>query len=104
VNASSRVGRATYRGSLQTPLYSCIANDNCNYDVHVIGSYYAGSYYAWFRYRQISSSSVYVNVQGQSSKPLIVVLLSYEPVSWSLSVSSGVVIDTVIVVSRSSGN
>lgn len=99
MNASSRVGRATYQGSLQTPIYSCIANDNCNYDVHVIGSYYAR-----VRYSQISSSSVYVNVQGQSSKPLIVVLLSYNPVRWSLRVSSGVVIDTVIVVSRSSGN
>ena len=81
-------------GGLRT-VYSCVANDNCNYDVHVIGCY--ESEYITNRYR--SSSYVYIHVQGQSSKPLILVLLTYRPMWWSLRISSDVVIDTVILVS-----
>jgi len=36
--ASVRVGTPTYARKSQTT-YSCVANDNCNYDVHVIANY-----------------------------------------------------------------
>lgn len=76
-------------------MYSCVANDNCNYDVHVVGCYES----QYLSNRRLSSSHVSINVQGQSSKPLILVLLTYRPMRWSLGISSDVVIDTVILVS-----
>ena len=97
-DANNSVGTPTYsrrgNGGLST-VYSCVANDNCNYDVHVVGCHES----QYLSNRRLSSSHVSINVQGQSSKPLILVLLAYRPMRWSLGISSNVVIDTVILVS-----
>ena len=95
-DVNNSVGTPTYsrRGGLRA-VYSCVANDNCNYDVHVVGCYES----QYLSNRRLSSSYVSINVQGQSSKPLILVLLTYRPMRWSLGISSDVVIDTVILVS-----
>ena len=96
-NASNNVGAPTHSGDRQPrSVYSCVANDNCNYDVHVVGCY--ESYSTGYSHT-IRNVYVSVNVQGQSSKPLILVLLSYEPIDWVLSIPTDVAIDTVIVVS-----
>ena len=47
-------------------------------------------------------TDVQLRVSGQSSRPLILVLVSYEPVIWRLSITGAAVIDRVIVVSGSS--
>lgn len=97
-DAGNNVGTSTHsRDSQPMTVYSCVANDNCNYDVHVVGCY--ESYNHGYSHR-IRSTDVSVNVQGQSSKPLILVLLSYEPINWILSIPTDVLIDTVIVVSQ----
>ena len=97
-DVNNSVGTPTYsrrgNGGLRA-VYSCVANDNCNYDVHVVGCYES----QYLSNRRLSSSYVSINVQGQSSKPLILVLLTYRPMRWSLGISSDVVIDTVILVS-----
>ena len=88
------VGVPLYRGRTQITS-SCVANDNCQNSVHVISVYEARS--TGFRVRS-GSVSVRVSVTGEDTKPLILVLTSYYPIRWSLSIPSGVVFDKVIVV------
>ena len=94
--ASTAVGTPTYRGNSQTT-YSCVANDNCNYDVHFISNY-EGSVTSSFRHHPTGTINVDLNVIGQSTKPLILVLSSYEPIDWILSIPSGVTVDRAIMV------
>ena len=94
--ASVRVGTPTYTGRAQTT-YSCVANDNCNYDVHVIANYESNGH-TGFRVHNTGNTGVNLRVTGTSTKPLILVFVSYEPVRWTLSIPSGVVIDRVILV------
>ena len=42
---------------------------------------------------------VIVNINGQSSKPLILVFISYEEVHWQLNLPSGVVVNKTLLVS-----
>ena len=69
-----------------------MAFDNCNYEVHVIGNYES-------RQRGTGDTDVVLTVTGESPRPLILVMTSYETVRWRLSVTSGVTIDRVILVS-----
>ena len=94
--ASVRVGTPTYSGRAETT-YSCVANDNCNYDVHVIANYESNGHHD-FRVHNTGNTSVNLVVNGTSTKPLILVFVSYEPVRWTLNIPSGVVIDRVILV------
>ena len=43
--------------------------------------------------------TVNITVTGSSSRPLILVLASYEPAVWTLNIPTGVVIDKVLIVS-----
>ena len=43
-------------------------------------------------------TAVHLSVSGQNSSPLILVLVSYEPVRWRLTVTGGAVIDRIIMV------
>ena len=90
------MGTPTYSGRAQTT-YSCVANDNCNYDVHVIANYESNGH-TGFRIHNTGNTSVNLVVNGTSTKPLILVFVSYEPVRWTLSIPTGVVIDRVILV------
>ena len=90
------MGTPTYAGRAQTT-YSCVVNNNCNYDVHVIVNYESDGHHG-FRIHNTGDTSVNLRVTGTSTKPLILVFISYEPVRWSLSIPSGVVIDRVILV------
>ena len=79
--------------------YSCVASDNCDYDVHVIGNYESSNgRHGFYTERQAGDTDVELSVSGESSRPLVLVLVSYEPVRWILHVPSGVTIDKVIVV------
>ena len=91
------MGTPTYTGRAQTT-YSCVANDNCNYDVHVIANYESNGH-TGFRVHNTGNTGVNLRVTGTSTKPLILVFVSYEPVRWTLSIPSGVVIDRVILSS-----
>ena len=84
----------SYRGHTQITS-SCVASDNCQNSVHVISVYKAQS--TGFRV-QSGSVSVHVSATGEDTKPLMLVLTSYNPIRWSISIPSGVVFDKVIVV------
>ena len=96
LNAQNPVGTPTYEGDdvAAMHIYSCAANTTCNYDVHVLSCY--------TDHFQTGNSTVHVDISfvGQSSRPVVLVLLSYEAIHWTLNIQNNVVIDTVIVVSR----
>ena len=94
--AGVRVGTPTYTGSAQST-YSCVASDNCNYDVHVIANYESNGHHG-FGIHRTGNTHVNLAVTGTSTKPLILVFVSYEPVRWTLTISTGVMIDRIILV------
>ena len=99
-DARSLVGTPT-DSRLQTT-YSCVVSDNCNcdYDVHVIGNYESSNgRHGWGIQRTAGVTQVQLCVTGQSSKPLVLVFVSYEPVIWRLSIPTNVVVDKVLLVS-----
>ena len=99
-NSESSVGTPTTDGAPETT-YSCVSSDNCNYEVHVIGNYESSNgRHGVFVEREAGDTDVVLTVTGESPHPLILVLTSYEPVRWRLSVTSGVTIDRVILVNR----
>ena len=77
---------------------SCVANDNCQYSVHAISMYEARST-GLFSVRS-GSVAVRISVSGdeEDARPLILILTSYYPVRWSLSIPQGVVFEKVLVV------
>ena len=94
-DGANSAGIPSYQGRTQIT-YSCVANDNCQNSVHAISVYEARS--IGFSVRS-GSVRVSVSVNGEDTKPLILVLTSYYPIRWSLSIPPGVVFDRVIVVS-----
>ena len=102
-DSETSIASPSVSGGLQTT-YSCVAFDNCNYEVHVIGNYESSNgRHGFFVERQAGDTDVVLTVTGESPYPLILVLTSYEPVRWRLSVTSGVTIDRVILVSYATG-
>lgn len=76
--ALAKVSSLNYGYKLQ----SCVTNDNPNNEVHVIGVYESGSY------------TVRILPRGETTKPLILVLVSYDPVTWRIDTS--VHIDSIV--------
>ena len=97
--SNTSIGTPTTDGDPETT-YSCVASDNCDYEVHVIGNYESSNgRHGIYIQRQAGDTYVGLTVSGQSSRPLILVFASYEPVRWRVSVPRGVQINRVIVVS-----
>ena len=69
--------------------------------MHVIGNYESSNgIHGSSSTRQAGDTDVVLTVTGESPRPLILVLTSYEPVRWRLSVTSGVTINRVILVRK----
>ena len=99
---STYVGLPSSDGTPETPFYGCVSTaTNCEYEVHVIANYESsnGRNYGYGFKPVPGSTYVNVNINGQSSKPLILVFISYEEVHWRLSLSSGAVVNRIILVS-----
>ena len=97
--AGIRVGTPAYDGSSQTT-YSCVSGVRSQYEVHVISNYESDGQHGFGLTSTTGTTDVNLNVDGSGSVPLVLVFVSYEPVNWRLQVPSGVVIDTVLIVSR----
>ena len=97
-DSSSAVGTPTFEGQSQTT-YSCVANENCDYDVHVISNYEGDYNHGFGPVNNAGTTNVQLSVSGQSSKPLVLVFVSYEPVNWILSIPRGITIEKVLLVS-----
>ena len=81
-------------------VYSCLVPDNLNpnYDVHILSVYEASSN-RLFRQHPTGTSNVRLFVSGEVLKPIVLVLVSYEPIEWRLSIPTGVEIERVLLVS-----
>lgn len=73
------------------PLYSCTAdnNINCYYEVHVVANHEGGL---------SSVLPVSVAVEGNSTKPLLFVLMNSKPVHWVIDIPDDVIVQSVISV------
>ena len=80
-------------------MYSCLVPDNLNpnYDVHILSVYKATSNRA-FQTHPTGTSDVRLSLSREALKPIVLVLVSYEPVEWRLTVPSGVEIERVLLV------
>ena len=85
-----------YRWSSRSPTtYSCVTDcAGAQYEVHVVGMY---SNLNNFRDQNVT---VEMTICGHSSKPLVLVLISYRAQQWTVNVPNGVTIERVLVVSR----
>ena len=95
---STHVGFPTTDGSSPETVYGCVSSTvNCEYEVHVIAIYESRDH-GFGAPRVAENTYVQFNINGRSSKPLVLVFTSYEPVNWQLSLPSGVVVNRILVV------
>ncbi|XP_035673048.1 uncharacterized protein LOC118413629 [Branchiostoma floridae] len=73
--------------------FSCVADDNSQYEVHVLGVYEGVG-----RRRLAGEMNVHVTT-GQVSKPLVLVFSSYEAVNWVLHLPEDVEVHKVLLIS-----
>ena len=97
---SARVGDCHVRRSPESAnVYSCLVPDtlNPNYDVHILSVYEATSSRASGTH-PTGISNVSLSLPGEALKSIVLVLVSYEPVEWRLTVPSEVKIERVLLV------
>ena len=86
---------ARFKGVSPRNYRSCVINDNCLHEVHVLGVFGNGG-----NSRTVPGNlDVVMAVNGSSSRRLILVLSSFFPIQWRLRMPAGVIIDIVILVS-----
>ncbi|XP_070550008.1 uncharacterized protein [Ptychodera flava] len=74
-------------------MYSCVDHgSNNDYEVHVIGVYEGREY------RTPRNSTVYIQTIGQTTKPIVLVLGTYNPINWVIQVPTDITIDRVISI------
>ena len=96
LNTGAALAKPRFNSQPPQTIYSCTpANSSPQYEVHVL------SVFEVINRRPPSAGDVTVNVvsRGRSDRLIILVLGSYEPVNWILSLSAGITISKVIVVS-----
>ena len=98
---STYVGLPSTDRKPEKTYYGCVSDLlNCDYEVHIIANYESSNGRHGFGIRRVAGSTyVHFNINGQSSKPLVLVFTSYEPVNWVLYLPSGVVVNRILVVS-----
>ena len=97
INSNTVLAKPQYNNQPTTTIYSCVpGSSSTQYEVHV-RSVYEGNRHT----RPPSAGDTNVNIisGGRSSKPVILVLASYEPVNWILNLPAGIIISRVILVS-----
>ncbi|XP_019626214.1 PREDICTED: uncharacterized protein LOC109471365 [Branchiostoma belcheri] len=72
--------------------FGCVADDNNQYEVHILAVYEGVG-----PRRAAAEMDVYVTT-GQVSKPLVLVLSSYEPVNWVLHLPEDVEVHQVLLI------
>ena len=98
---STYVGLPSTDGTPETPFYGCVSTaTSCEYEVNVIANYESSNGRHGFGIKRVAGDTyVNVNINGQSSRSLILVFTSYESVNWRLSLPSGVVVHRILFVS-----
>jgi len=97
INSNTALAKPQFNKQPIGTIYSCTpGGSSTKYEIHVL-SVYEGNRHT----RPPSAGNTNVNIisGGQSSKPVILVLASYEPVNWILNLPAGITISRVILVS-----
>ncbi|KAL5481221.1 hypothetical protein EMCRGX_G021337 [Ephydatia muelleri] len=99
-NLSNSAGISYFRQVKQT-LYSCLNTlPSCQYGVHVIGIDEGETNSLFFFGRDPNGMvTVSLTVDGKITVPIILVLVSYWPITWRLNLPAGVTIDRVLLTS-----
>ena len=96
VDAATSLGKPQYNNQPRQPTYSCTPGSSSSnqYEVHVL------SVYEVINGRPPTAGDATVNIfsGGRPDRPLVLVLVSYEPVNWILKLPSDVTISRVILV------
>ena len=96
VDAATSLGKPQYNNQPRQPTYSCTPSSSSSnqYEVHVL------SVYEVINRRPPTAADATVNIfsGGRPDRPLVLVLVSYEPVNWILKLPSDVTISRVILV------
>ncbi|CAH1266914.1 PRMT7 [Branchiostoma lanceolatum] len=88
-----------YENAAPRETFSCVADDNNQYEVHVLGVYEGIGHISVFQQDPIQAAEMNVYVtSGKVSKPLVLVLSSYEPVNWVLHLPDGVEVHQVLLI------
>ena len=96
VNSATALAKAAHKNRQRPTTYSCTPDSSSTqYEVHVL------SVYEVINRRPPTAANANVNIasRGQSNRPIVLVLGSYEPVNWILNLPAGISISKVILVS-----
>ena len=96
VNSATALAKAWYNKQKRQTIYSCTPDSSSTqYEVHVL------TVYEVINRRPPTAGNAIVNIVsgGKSSRPIVLVLGSYEPVNWILKLPAGTSISKVILVS-----
>ena len=95
LNTDTALAKPLYNNQKPTSIYSCApGNSSPRYEVHVLAMYEGNRHT-----RPPTAGDTTVNIVNRSDRPIILVLGSYEPVNWILSLPADIVISKVILVS-----
>ena len=96
VDTATSLGKPQYNNQPRQPTYSCTPGSSSSnqYEVHVL------SVYEVISRRPPTAGDATVNIfsGGRPDRPLVLVLVSYEPVNWILKLPSDVTMSRVILV------
>ena len=96
VNSDTALAKPNNQQQQGYSTYSCTpSSSSTQYEVHVL------SVYEVINRRPPTAGNANVNIasRGQSNRPIVLVLGSYEPVNWILNLPAGISISKVILVS-----
>ena len=96
VNSDTALAKPNNQQQLGYSTYSCTpSSSSTQYEVHVL------SVYEVIHRRPPTAGNANGNIvsRGQSNRPIVLVLASYEPVNWILNLPTGISISKVILVS-----
>ena len=96
VNSDTALAKPNNQQQQGYSTYSCTpSSSSTQYEVHVL------SVYEVINRRPPTAANANVNIasRGQSNRPIVLVLGSYEPVNWILNLPAGISISKVILVS-----
>ncbi|CAB4002788.1 myosin light chain kinase, smooth muscle-like, partial [Paramuricea clavata] len=96
-DSDTALGIPLYTTGTVGKIYSCSPDSNSSqYEVHVLAVYEV------INRRPPKAGNARVNIisRGKSNRPIVLVLVSYEPVKWILNIPSDITISKVILVSH----
>ncbi|CAH1266488.1 Hypp3395 [Branchiostoma lanceolatum] len=102
IRRSSPAAQAeAFLSSERRETFSCVADDNNQYEVHVLGVYEGVGPSRGFQQDPIEAAEIKVYITaGRVSKHVILVLSSYEAVHWVITLPKGMAVPSIILIAH----